>query len=123
MEEFEQKLSALLSNPETMQKIASLAQSLGQEDAEKAENKKENAQQNPSKENHGSIDLSMVQKLSGFMQHNNIDQQQRALLQALRPYLSRSRLNKLENAMRAAKMARLASSVIGSGGLQPFGRR
>lgn len=123
MEDFEQQLGTLLSNPEMMQKIASLAQTLGQGDTEKAESRKDTTAQNVSSENRSNIDLSMIQKLSGFMQHNSIDQQQRALLQALRPYLSRSRLNKLENAMRAAKMAKFASSAIDSGKLQAFGRR
>ena len=49
-----------------------------------------------------------------------IDQNQQNLLSALSPYMSRDKVSKLENAMRAAKLARLASGFLGSGGLQLF---
>ena len=64
------------------------------------------------------IDIGMLQKLSGFARQSGIDKEQQALLRALGPYLSQGRITKLEKAMRAAKMARLASSFLGSGGLQ-----
>ena len=47
-----------------------------------------------------------------------MDQEQQALLQALSPYLSHTRVEKLERAMRAAKMAGLASTLLSSGALQ-----
>jgi len=42
----------------------------------------------------------------------SIDKNQQALLRALSPYLSRQRIKKLENAMRAAKMAGFAASAL-----------
>jgi hypothetical protein len=36
------------------------------------------------------------------------------LLNALCPYLSRDRIGKLEKAMRAAKMAKLATGIMGN---------
>ena len=109
MDEMEQKLGAVLGNPELMQKIMAMAQSLGQP-----------AQEPPPAPE---MDFAMLQRLSGLARQSGIDSQQRALLTALKPYLSGERVSKLEKAMRAAKLAKLASSVLGSGAIQlPSGR-
>jgi hypothetical protein len=60
----------------------------------------------------------MLQKLSGFASQSSIDKDQKTLLKALGPYLSRDRISKLEKAMRAAKLARLASGFVGSGAMK-----
>ena len=110
MDNMEEKLGAILSNPEMMQQIMSLAQSLGNGTPQQAE-------QVP-KADTAIPDLSMIQKLSSLAGSSGIDQNQKQLLQALSPYLSTDRVSKLENAMRAARMARLASAFLDSGGLQ-----
>ena len=108
MDELEQKLGSILNNPELMQQIMSMAQSLGQNPAESAP---ATAGALPD------IDPGMVQKLSGLAGQSGIDQQQRALLSALGPYLSRDRVSRLERAMRAQKMARIATTLLGPGTL------
>lgn len=108
----EEQLGAILSNPEMMQKIQSMAQSLGSSSTAPS------LEQKPPE-----IDLSVLQKLSGLAGQTGIDKNQQTLLAALTPYLSQSRVYKLENAMRAAKMARLASGFLGSGGLQMLSGR
>jgi hypothetical protein len=113
MDQMEEKLGTILNNPQMMQQIMSMAQSLGQPaPATKQENAQEVSSPLPE------IDLSLLSKLSGFAQNSGIDKQQRALLSALSPYLSRDRVSKLEKAMRAAKLAKFASTFLGSGGLQ-----
>jgi len=104
--ELEEKLSSILSDPEMMGKIQAMAQSLGQNIPAQPE------------ENQPAIDTGMLRKLSGLATQSGIDQNQQALLSALMPYLSRDRVGKLENAMRAAKLAKLASGFLGSGALQ-----
>ena len=65
----------------------------------------------------------MIQAISGLAGQSGIDKEQKDLLKALGPYLSDGRVGKLEKAMRAAKMARLATAFIGqSGGLFGLGR-
>ena len=59
----------------------------------------------------------MVQKIASMAGKAGIDNHQQALLKALRPYLSRERIEKLEKAMRAAKLAGVATGFLGSGGL------
>lgn len=112
--ELEEKLGAILGNPDMMRTIQSMAQSLGQ--SSPAENKSEEHQETK-------IDPGMVQKLSALAGQTGIDQNQQNLLAALTPYLDQVKTRKLENAMRAAKMARLASGFLGSGGLKLFSGR
>lgn len=104
--ELEEKLGAILSDPEMMGRIQAMARSLGQAAPAQPE------------ETGTPPDGGMVQALSGLAMQSGVDKNQQALLGALTPYLSRERLGKLENAMRAAKLARLASGLLGSGGLQ-----
>lgn len=116
MEDMQNQMNAILSNPEMMQKIMSMAQTLGQsqnsEQPKAQKNVETNAPVLPD------IDLSLVKKLSGLAGQSNIDNNQRTLLRALTPYLARDRISKLERAMRAAKMANIASAFLGQGGLQ-----
>ena len=109
MSEMEEKLNTVLSDPKMMQQIMAIAQSLGQSPAPPQETSP--AQESPQ------LDMAMIQKLSGLAGQSSIDPNQKALLQALHPYLSRNRVSKLEKAMRAAKMARLASGFLNQGGL------
>lgn len=105
MEGLEEKLGAMLSDPDTMQKIMSMAQALG---AQQSEPPAQQASAVPE------MDLSMLKKLSGLAGQGSVDKDQQNLLRALSPYLSRQRIQKLENAMRAAKMARFAAAALGS---------
>lgn len=106
MDQMEDKLGAILGNPQLMQQIMSMAQSLGQSSPQ--------PEPGPELPN---FDPAMLAKLGSLAGQGTVDSNQRALLNALHPYLSSRKLNKLERAMRAAKMARMASSFLGQGGL------
>lgn len=110
----EEKLGAILGNPEMMGKIQALAQSLGQSEPQPKPAEPPKIPQ---------IDPAMVQKLAAMAGQTGIDQNQKSLLSALSPYMNQTKVAKLENAMRAAKMARLASGFLGSGGLKLFSGR
>lgn len=112
MAEMEEKLGAILSNPQMMQNIMAMAQSLSQDSPSPPQQTGTPEIQLPD------IDFSMLQKLGGLGSQTSIDPHQKALLNALTPYLNQSRIQKLERAMRAAKIARLASVFLNSGGLQ-----
>lgn len=116
MDDMQSQMNAILGNPEMMQKIMAMAQSLGQSQPSKQDNAP------PKQEAAGfsvpDIDISMLQKLSGLAGQSNIDSNQRTLLKALIPYLSGERISKLEKAMRAAKMANMASAFLGKSGFQ-----
>ena len=109
MDDLEQKLNAVLNDPQMLQKLMNVAQSLGNAPPQNAE---------PAPEGLPDIDFGMLQKLTGLAQQSCINHDQQTLLKALRPYLSRERIMKLEKAMRAARMAKMASGLIGANGLQ-----
>ena len=108
MENLEQQLGALLGNPEMMGKIMEMAQALGTSSPEPPQ------ETPPPPPTMPEIDIGLLQKLSGLAGQSAIDRDQQALLKALGPYLTARRIHKLENAMRAAKMARLAATALGS---------
>lgn len=114
MSELEEKLGAMLSNPQLMQQISSLVQAMGQPSPSPPP---PTPPQQPSEP-----DLSQLQGLASLLQSNRIDTNQQALLRALSPYLSPWRVGKLERAMRASKMAGLASIFLRGDGQSPGGR-
>ena len=104
MEGMEEKLGAILGNPQMMQQIMALAQSMGT--------------QSPSPEpppRQEGPDPAMIQKMMTAVQSSGVDAHQRALLTALDPYLTRDRISRLERAMRAAKLAGMATAFLGGG--------
>ena len=117
MSELEEKLGTILSNPQLMQQISAMAQALGQAPPEPPAPPPV-APQSPTLP-----EPAMLQKVSGMLQAGRVDQEQQELLHALSPFLSQSRIGKLERAMRAAKMAGFASALLKSGGLNIFGGR
>lgn len=111
MSEMEEKLGAILGNPQLMQQIMGMAQTLGQ-----SESTPPSPQPPPSMPD---VDPVMIGKIMSLAGKTNIDRNQKTLLRALEPYLTKERLQKLEKAMRAAKLAGTASTLLQSGTI-PF---
>lgn len=117
----EEQLNAVLSNPQMMQQIMAMAQNF----APSAQSAPSQPPQTPPPPpppqpaaNFPSVDPGMLQKLSGLMtQQGGVDKNAQFLLKALNPYISNHRIAKLEKAMQAAKMAKLATGLLGSKGL------
>ncbi len=105
MSSLEETLSQVLGNPQMMQQIMTLAQSLGQQEQPPPPPA-------PSPPPPVLPDGATVQKLAGLAGMAGVDKDQQALLRALGPYISRERRGKLERAMRAAKMAAAASEML-----------
>lgn len=109
MEGLEEKMGAVLNNPQLMQQIMAMAQSLGhpQEQPEQPQEPIQVPDINPAA-------LQQIMRLAG---QTGLDRNQKALLTALKPYLTAPRIGKLEKAMRAAKLASAATSALNSGAL------
>ena len=105
MDDMENKLGAILSNPALMQQIMSLAQNLGQNDP---------PPEAPGNEGIPNMDFTTIQKLAGLTSGSKLSKNQQNLLQALRPYLSHGRIDRLQRAMQAAKLAGVATSLLGT---------
>lgn len=125
MSELDDKLNSILNNPQMMQQIMSLAQSMN--NPEPQPSAPPEPQQSPAPKSGAlfdtPIDPSLLNKIAGLMQRSSIDQDQAQLLKALKPFLSGRKLQKLERAMHAAKMAGIASGMVGIGGRHPFSGR
>ena len=118
MDDMESKLNSILGNPQMMQQIMAMAQSMGSTDsATNADPPEPQPRQTQSPLPDG-IDLGSIQRIAGLAQRSQIDNNQRTLLRALRPYLSSDRISKLEKAMRAAKIAAVAGIALTPGGIQ-----
>lgn len=109
MSEMEEKLGAILGNPQMMEQIMALAQSMGQSPP---------APSPPESPAPAGLDPKLLSALSGLLSQSQVDGAQQNLLKALGPFLSPQRLHKLEKAMRAARLAGAASGFLNSGGLQ-----
>ena len=107
MDDFEARLGSILGNPEMMGKIMQMAQSFGSQPPPPEPPPVQTA---PLPE----IDPATIQKITGLMGSATVDTEQKALLAALAPYISSSRIGKLERAMRAAKLAGVATTLLGS---------
>ncbi len=133
MSEFDDKLNSILSNPAMMQQIMSLAQALNQSEAQQPQQTQQTyqqppppppvQQQSPAPSGDRGINPNLLSKVASLMQRGSIDKNQESLLKALRPYLSKQKLEKLERAMHAAKMAGIASEMVNARGQSPLSRR
>lgn len=110
MDDLEQKLGNILNDPNMMAQIMSMASSLG------VGSRPAPVEQAPSPP--PSDDSAAIGQLAALAQSGNIDGRERALLQALEAYLTADRIQRLEKAMRAAKMAKVASHALSA----PHGR-
>lgn len=136
MSDFEEKLNAILSNPDAMAQVASLAQSLGagapsqSQDSGTAAGETAQAEPPPSQTGSdpaapdlgnlssllGQIDPSVIGRLLPLMRELNgpQDNQRRQFLYALRPYLKESRRDKVDRALQIAKMLHLGKQFLGT---------
>lgn len=111
MSELEEKLSAVLNNPNLMQQILAVAQSM--EGSSSPENNTQESVHESSP-----CPQADLQQLQSILGQGNIDRDQEALLHALSPFLSNHRVQKLKRAMQAARIAGTASRFLSAGGLQ-----
>ena len=108
MDDLEAKLGSLLQDPQMMKQLSDLAKNL--------QLPIPGEQREPAVPATGGLDPQMLMQFSGLIGQAGIDSNQKSLLSALTPYLTAQRIGKLEKAMRAAKMAKLASGLLGQNG-------
>ena len=118
MSEFEDKINAILGNPAEMEKITKLAaQIMG---GSGAASSSQEAPQEPPQEKAaeapgldlGGIDPELFGKIGRLLSQAGSGSDKTALLRAMGPYLSHDRREKMEKAMRFAKIAKLAGAAI-----------
>ena len=115
MAEFDDKLNALLSNPDAMSQIMQLANSLsGDSDTPSAPA----APEPPAPRSSGSVQTSLsgrtelLGKLLPLVQEKGRDSNARRLLYALRPYLKEERQEKIERALQLARLFQIGRKFL-----------
>lgn len=126
MDDMQQKLNAILSNPEMMQQLMGMAQALGQSqvppEPPTARQEASPTSVAPTEFIPQGLDVGAIQRIAGLAQQSGIDKNQQTLLRALSPYLNTEHIKKLEKAMRAAKLAGVAGTLLGNSSLFSIGR-
>ena len=138
MAEFDEKLNALLSNPDSMAQIMRLAQSLSgdTEGGSGQESQQHHQQEHHQQEHHqqehqhhqeppqssadllssltGGVDPKLLMRLLPLVQElgGQRDSNARALLYALRPYLKPERQEKVERALQLARLFHIGKKFL-----------
>ena len=107
MAEFEEKLNSILSNPELMGQIMSMAGSLNQAPAPPPP---------PPPQAGLPFDPGAMAGMLQMLKATQLEPKQRNLIQALRGFVPDDRLVRLEKAMQASLIAKFASAAMNQGG-------
>ena len=111
MAEFEDKLNSILSNPELMGQIMSMAGNLSQQQSAPPPPPSPTASFSAMPFDPGAM-AGMMQMLKA----TQLEPRQRQLIQALRGFVPEDRLVRLEKAMQASLIAKFASMAMNQGG-------
>ena len=110
MAEFEDKLNSILSNPELMGQIMSMAGAMNQQQSPPPPP--------PPQAGLGSMpfDPGAMAGMMQMLKATQLEPRQRNLIQALRGFVPDDRLVRLEKAMQASLIAKFASHAMNQGG-------
>ena len=129
MSEFEDRINSVLKDPEQMDKIASLAKSLMGGGAQSTDSgdggmmgklgelAKGLSGGGSAGQESPAIDPAMLGKIGRLMKAGNAqNSNERALLEAMKPYLTEKRRQKMDRALQLARLARIARIAMGEMG-------
>lgn len=121
MSELEDKLNQILSSPDEMEKIMNLARSFSASSGESGEN--ETSVSGDSGEfNFGGIDPKMLGMMSRLMgQYSDQSSDKSALLNAMKPYLKKSRHATIDRAIEMTKLTKIAKIAFSEFGGESSG--
>lgn len=106
MEDIGERLNSVLNDPEQMKNIMNMAMSFMGSNSDAVEVEEEIIEA-PSL-----LNGSMMAKLGSFMLKDSGSNDKKAMLEAMKPYLSEKRRNKVDRAMKLAKLSTLAMIVL-----------
>lgn len=105
MDDFGDKLNAILSDPAALSRISELAKSVM------------GGESSPGEAAASEPDPGLMAKLTGLLGKNSVKREERALLEAMKPFLSEKRRSKMDKAMKLARLAGLAGIAAAEFGL------
>ncbi|MGN0638055.1 MAG: hypothetical protein ACI4J0_06760 [Huintestinicola sp.] len=113
MDNMNDMLGSVLGDPESLQQIKELADLLKSETESGSET--EQPARDPSEDSSGGFDPAMLMGLMGAVSAAGSDDKNRALILALKPYLSSERQAKADKAVKLLKMYAVFSELKKSG--------
>ncbi|MBE6730830.1 MAG: hypothetical protein E7564_03970 [Ruminococcaceae bacterium] len=115
MNEIENKINEILSNPESMSEIMNIAKSLGF-NTDNTEPPKKESKEVKSPDIQGDM-ISAVTKIAPLLSEAKKDDDSTRLLKALKPLLSKPRQDKVDSAIKIIGLLRLMPILRESGAL------
>ncbi|MDO4812652.1 MAG: hypothetical protein Q3995_03915 [Eubacteriales bacterium] len=119
MNDWEEKLNTLLSDPDAMAQVVNMAQTLSAQMGGNAQQSSDNAAPPPPDAGNpfsqfSSIDPDLLQRLIPVLKQMNRPESSEtaAFLYALRPFLRPSRRDKVDRAVQLARMIHLAKTFL-----------
>ena len=117
MAEWEDKMNQILSSPEAMEQIMSLANSLSQTETNAPAPPSEEASALPAgvlNGLNGLADPAMLSRLMPLLSlYREGEDDRTRLLQSMKPFLRQERQHKLEQAMRIARLSKVIRAAMG----------
>lgn len=113
MPDFNEMLQGIMSNPQAIEQLKTLAQGLGISDTP-------NIPAPPTVQSQPDFN-QLLQSVAQLSRSTPINAQQMALLQALKPFMRPDRAARLDKAIQVARLSQLASNAFQQMGPQLFG--
>jgi len=120
--ELEDRINSVLNDPEQLNEITRLARSLmggGQQDSRKEGTTPSSSAAQPAMSglfDQLGLDADALSQIGGIFGASGGGSKSQALLEAMKPYLSDKRKNKMDKAMKLARLAKLAGFAMGEMG-------
>ena len=114
MAELEDKLNELLKNPDALREAMALASALGGEKSESSSDNSDNKNSNDcgKQGREPDIDPELMRKIMMlFREFSKDDKDKTALLYGIKPYLSKKRQSKFNDALTVMKIARILPRI------------
>ena len=119
MDDLEQKIKSVLSDPEQMQQVLNMARALGVSIPESEEPKAREQETSPPEQNippQAGVDALSEPVSQLLQQAGKLEKRQENLLNALKPFLKPNRREKIDRAMQVARLSHLAGYALRSRG-------
>lgn len=114
MEDLENKINAILSSPESMERIMQLARAFSGSDnsGSPATSQADAADSGGNTDSLAGFDPQVMQMLTKAIKEFSTPSDTERLISAIKPYLSRSRVEKVDKALSICRLAKIARKVF-----------
>ena len=119
MDDLYGKMQSVLSDPESLEQLKELAALLGNGDDNDSSSQQPERSSENREEDGGGFDIGMLMQLSSLMSSSGQDEDT-ALLLALKPHLKEERQKKVDKALKLMKLLTVWKTLKDTGALKDF---